>query len=147
MAINQNVLIVEDDDVYRDLLRIIFQAEGWMVIEAENGEDALHRLDLGYFPALIVTDLNMPELDGVALIEALESRGRFASTPVVICSSRELSMEEQRRVDDQAIAYLRKNELTPQRLAYEIQQIISTLGLPHRRAGVSPQTQKAARAG
>ena len=127
MAINQNVLIVEDDDVYRDLLKIIFQAEGWMVIEAENGEDALNRLDLGYFPALIVTDLNMPELDGVALIEALETRGRFGNTPVVICSSRELRPEELRRVNDQAIAYLKKTELTPQRLAYEIQQIISTL--------------------
>lgn len=133
---NEHVLIVEDDDVYRDLLKIIFQSQGWIVIEAENGQVALERLDLGCIPALIVTDLNMPALDGVALIEALESRSRFAKTPVVICSSRELSAEEMQKVDDQAIAYLRKTELTPQSLAHEIQQIITTLGVSHQRTAM-----------
>jgi CheY-like chemotaxis protein len=131
--LNEHVLIVEDDDVYRDLLKIIFQSQGWIVIEAENGHMALERLELGYTPALIVTDLNMPGLDGVALIEALAKKIRFSRTPVVICSSRELTRDEQIKVDDQTIAYLRKHELTPQSLAHEIQQIIISLGIdPHR---------------
>ena len=63
---DQKVLIVDDDENTRDLLNKILNNEGYLSIDAKNGEDALERVKEK--PDLIVLDLDMPKMDGFEFI-------------------------------------------------------------------------------
>ena len=79
-----NLLIVDDFDTKRLWMRAILESDGHTVSEAENGRDALALIGKGAFD-LIVTDINMPEMDGVALIHELRARG--AAKPKILAIS------------------------------------------------------------
>jgi PAS domain S-box-containing protein len=70
------VLLVDDEKVIRDVLTGELSDRGFQVIEAENGAAALALLEAGEAVELIVTDLTMPGIDGVALIHAAQKRNQ-----------------------------------------------------------------------
>jgi PAS domain S-box-containing protein len=70
------VLLVDDEKVIRDVLTGELSDRGFHVIEAENGDAALALLEAGEAVELIVTDLTMPGIDGVALIHAAQKRNQ-----------------------------------------------------------------------
>ena len=70
---DQKVLIVDDDENTRDLLNKILNNEGYLSIDAKNGEDALERVKEK--PDLIVLDLDMPKMDGFEFIERTQEDG------------------------------------------------------------------------
>jgi CheY-like chemotaxis protein len=77
------VLIVEDEEPVRNLLRIALEFAGYDVIEACNGLDGLtisHQTDIG----LIITDLEMPVMDGITMLSTLRSED--ANIPVIVLS-------------------------------------------------------------
>ncbi|MGB2015023.1 MAG: response regulator, partial [Flavobacteriales bacterium] len=68
------ILLAEDDAAMRKAVKLNFVREGWHVVEAENGEEALalarqHRLDAAVF------DVMMPKLDGIAVCKSLRTEG------------------------------------------------------------------------
>jgi CheY-like chemotaxis protein len=74
----ETVLLVEDEDAVRALTELILRRSGYTVIAAENGEDAVRRIDaLGSAPAidLIVSDIVMPDMGGRELVATLANRG------------------------------------------------------------------------
>jgi DNA-binding response OmpR family regulator len=75
------VLLVDDDEVIRTLLRLTLPAEGYDVVEAEDGEHAL-RLTEGPAPALVVLDWRMPGLSGAEVLPELKRR--HPQTPVIV---------------------------------------------------------------
>src|SRR5437899_7008979 len=79
-------LVVDDDSETRSLVRLILETEGYAVVEAAPGEEALGLIGPNPVPDVIVTDLAMPILNGVALIERLESEPRTATIPIVVVS-------------------------------------------------------------
>ncbi len=79
-------LVVDDDSQTRSLVRLILETEGYAVVEAADGEEALGLIGPNPVPDVIVTDLAMPILNGVALIERLESEPRTATIPIVVVS-------------------------------------------------------------
>lgn len=85
------VLIAEDERSVRMLVRIVLEAAGARVVDAEHGHRALQLLELHPDVDVLVTDLNMPEMDGAALIEA--SRKLRPQLPVVTCSAMDLDDE------------------------------------------------------
>lgn len=80
-------LVVDDDSETRSLVKLILETEGYAVVEAAHGEEALGLIATNPVPDVIVTDLAMPILNGVALIERLESEPRTATIPIVIVSA------------------------------------------------------------
>lgn len=68
------ILVVEDVPDFRLMMRKILGSAGHDVVEAENGHDAMRQMDAGRFD-LLVTDVVMPESDGVELIRSLTRRG------------------------------------------------------------------------
>jgi len=68
------ILVVEDVPDFRLMMREILGSAGHDVVEAENGHDAMRQMDAGRFD-LLVTDVVMPESDGVELIRSLTRRG------------------------------------------------------------------------
>ena len=83
---NRTVLVVDDDSGVRDLLTRSLSFEGFDVMEAANGQDALTQLRTGRRPGVIVLDLRMPVMDGWAFRVAQRADPRIARIPVVILS-------------------------------------------------------------
>jgi CheY-like chemotaxis protein len=84
---NRTVLVVDDDRGVRDLLMRSLSFEGFDVMEAANGQDALRQLRTGRRrPSVIVLDLRMPVMDGWAFRDAQRADPRIARIPVVILS-------------------------------------------------------------
>ena len=66
------VLVVDDDDTIRRLVRIILEADGWRVLEAANGEEALQRLSADA-PPFVVLDVMMPGVDGMEVLRRMRA--------------------------------------------------------------------------
>lgn len=82
-----SILTVDDSRSMRALLRVTLQDAGFDVAEAEDGEDALARLAEAPFD-LVITDINMPRLDGFGLIERVRSeRLHHVDRPILVLST------------------------------------------------------------
>lgn len=84
------VLVVEDDLAVRETLRDVLEMEGYRVLTAENGAEALAVLSRSTPPCLILLDLMMPVMDGWQLLEILRSPGDgtpYATIPVAVISA------------------------------------------------------------
>lgn len=77
------LLVVEDDLDQRQILELVFEAAGFEVVTAEDGQQAWHRIE-AEIPDLIVTDLMMPVVDGLTFLGQLKSDPRFRAVPVLV---------------------------------------------------------------
>ncbi|GAC1507347.1 MAG: hypothetical protein NVS1B3_07690 [Candidatus Dormibacteraceae bacterium] len=68
------------------MFRLIFEAEGYEVVEAAHGEEALEVLGPNPLPDVVITDLAMPVLNGIELIQRLQAQPRTAMLPIVVVS-------------------------------------------------------------
>ncbi len=80
------ILLVDDDPWIVRMVRTVLERRGHTVISAENGEEALARC-AEEVPALIVTDVNMPKMDGWTLVKTLRARPETALVPVVFLTA------------------------------------------------------------
>src|SRR6185369_9526333 len=79
------VLIVDDDEDIRAIVEVVLKAEGYRVVGADSGFEALKILDeQTEKPDLILLDLMMPELDGTAVLEKIRANPKVSMVPVVI---------------------------------------------------------------
>lgn len=81
-----SILIVEDDADAREILLLVLAEYGFKVTEAEDGRAAL-KLTESMRPDLVITDIHMPNLDGVGLIKALRKRPEMRDVPILIFSA------------------------------------------------------------
>jgi two-component system, chemotaxis family, chemotaxis protein CheY len=81
----KTVLIVDDSATVRQMLRFALTEAGYTVVEAVDGEDALSKIGDGL--SLIVTDLNMPRLDGIGLIRRVRSRAECKGLPILMLTT------------------------------------------------------------
>lgn len=90
-----HVLVVDDEEAFRYVLRHIAQDAGYEVQEAPDGLSALQSV-AEHRPAMIFLDLAMPQLDGFGVLERLAKSPELANIPVVVCTSQLLSIEQKR---------------------------------------------------
>jgi CheY-like chemotaxis protein len=81
-----SVLIVEDDADIRDAVTAILESEGYTVLTAENGEQALAILERGQ-PCVVLLDLMMPVMSGWEFMKAVRENRRLDDMPVVVVSA------------------------------------------------------------
>jgi two-component system chemotaxis response regulator CheY len=81
-----SILIVDDSSLIRSQLRGTLEAKGVRVIEAENGSEGLWRARENTVN-LIVTDVHMPVMDGIRMVEELRKIPEYATTPIFILTS------------------------------------------------------------
>ncbi|HZN05676.1 MAG TPA: response regulator [Pyrinomonadaceae bacterium] len=84
------VLLVEDTEDNRFMMRRLLEMSGYAVIEATNGEEAV-RLAESERPALILMDLSLPVLDGLAATRAIRKLDGFKEVPIVAVSAHDTS--------------------------------------------------------
>jgi GAF domain-containing protein/CheY-like chemotaxis protein len=121
------VLVVDDqaDDIL--LIRRILEAQpNYSIIEAANGKEGLE-LVKSKEPDLIILDLNMPEMNGFAMIEALKANEKTRSIPIIIVSAKELSADEQHRLIGQVEVLLHKGIFTENELLEDVSQALERL--------------------
>jgi len=82
--VDKKLLIVEDDNIARDVLELILKKHFTYVLTASNGEEGL-ALSKEYSPDIVVADLAMPVLDGFAMIKQLEKE--YPETPIIIVTA------------------------------------------------------------
>jgi DNA-binding response OmpR family regulator len=76
------VLVVEDNDISRAYVRVALESEGFTVVEAASGQAALQALDAAR-PALVILDILLPDVDGLALLRRIRARPDGATLPVL----------------------------------------------------------------
>ena len=92
----RNVLIVEDSKAIRSMIRVsLEEAGGFFAVEAGNGFEALKTLPTRRFD-LIITDINMPDINGLELIGFVKSNPEYKDIPLVIVST-DKSDEDKKR--------------------------------------------------
>ncbi|HEU4654209.1 MAG TPA: response regulator [Steroidobacteraceae bacterium] len=80
------ILAVDDSPSMRDMVRIALTSAGFDVIQAHDGEHALELARKGTFD-LILSDVNMPRMDGIALIRALRAEASYRHTPILMLTT------------------------------------------------------------
>jgi two-component system, chemotaxis family, chemotaxis protein CheY len=83
---SKTILIADDSESIRELVELTLQSAGYRVLKGVDGEDALTHLN-GQAIDLVITDLNMPKLDGINLIREIRKRSDYATLPVLLLTT------------------------------------------------------------
>lgn len=89
------ILAVDDSRTMRNMLQIALQGAGFDVHLGEDGQDGLEKLD-GLEPDVIITDINMPRLDGFGFIEGVRNTDRHRVTPILVLTTESAAELKQR---------------------------------------------------
>lgn len=82
-----SVLAVDDSRTMRDMIILALKDEGFDISVAEDGEHGLEVLDEIDLPDVIITDINMPKLDGFGFIDAVRARDDTNHTPILVLTT------------------------------------------------------------
>jgi two-component system chemotaxis sensor kinase CheA len=118
------ILVVEDSFTVRELQRSILEAAGYQVVTARDGSEALRILGRDASIALVITDLDMPELDGLGLTRAIRADPARASLPVVIVTSHGSEEDQRKGIEAGADAYMTKRSFDQQALLATVERLV-----------------------
>ena len=123
-AAASRILVVEDSFTVRELQRSILEAAGYSVATARDGRDALAVLDRDAAISLVITDLEMPGLDGIGLTRAIRADTARSSLPVVIVTSRAAEEDRLSGIEAGADAYMAKRSFDQQALLATVERLV-----------------------
>jgi two-component system chemotaxis response regulator CheY len=119
---SKSVLIVDDCPFTRKLVSLYLTGQGYDLIQAEDGLEALEQL--ARKPAdLVITDINMPHMDGLALTRALKGDSTYRHIPVVMLTTETAEKERDSSLQAGASRYLTK-PISQGVLAAEVQTLL-----------------------
>jgi DNA-binding response OmpR family regulator len=116
------VLLVEDEEALRKVLRDILVRDGYTVLEAGDGVRALDEIDRGA-PDVVLLDLNIPKLDGFGVLTHLRSRPQTADIPVIVLTAHGDEESEVRALQLGATDFLAK-PFRPRALNARLQALV-----------------------
>ncbi len=119
----KNILLAEDSITTRLLIKNILEESGYEVKTAVDGVEALEIL-LSNSVDLLLTDVDMPRMDGFTLTEKIRSMATFKDLPIIICTGRGSKEDRARGIEIGANAYLDKSSFTQQSLVSITQKLL-----------------------
>ena len=90
---NKRILVVDDHESTRDILKKMLLKGGWIVDEAENGQIALDKIEINE-PELILLDLLMPVMDGFGFLKKIKTKKRYLKIPIIVITSKDLTVDD-----------------------------------------------------
>ena len=116
------IMIVDDVTAIRQIVSKVFQDVGYQVTEAARGEEAL---DLAKIKRvhLVITDVEMPGMNGLALIKALRELKTYSTTPILILA-RDASDENIKKAETLGASGFIEKPFTPERLLAVVNQVL-----------------------
>jgi two-component system chemotaxis sensor kinase CheA len=120
------VLLVDDSITTRALEKHILESAGYEVLAAADGQEAWELIckNESGLPDLVVSDINMPKMDGFALTQSIKSDGRYSRMPVVLVTSLESSQDRLHGMEAGADAYIVKSTFDQRELLETIERMI-----------------------
>ncbi len=115
--------MAEDSLTTRTLEKNILEAAGFDVTTAVDGEDALIKLYEKSFD-IVISDIQMPRMDGFGLIERLKKESRFKDIPVILVTSLQTEADKKRGIEAGADAYITKGTFDQKHLLDIIQRFV-----------------------
>lgn len=112
----KTILIVDDSSSLRTVVKIALQRAGYEVVEASDGVDALAKIGLLAKVHLIVSDVNMPNMDGIAFVKAVKQHPRHKFVPVVMLTTEDQASKMEQGRSAGAKAWIVKPFNPPQLL-------------------------------
>ena len=113
------ILLVEDNEDTREVMRRTLERNGWEVVEAVNGIEALAHLER-IQPALILLDLMMPEMDGFQFLRVLRRQPAGHLIPVIVVTAKELTEEERLQLNGYVKQVLHKGSYPREELLRDV---------------------------
>ena len=121
-SVSSTIMTVDDSPSMRMLLKAALTDMGFKVLEAEDGVQALERLG-GATPDLLITDINMPRLDGFGLIERVREQDRHRNLPILVLTTESSDEKKQRARTAGATGWIVK-PFDPDKLAAAIRRVL-----------------------
>jgi CheY-like chemotaxis protein len=118
------ILIIEDDEPTRQLLRRFLDRDGWKIEEATNAREGLEKVSRG-IPSLILLDLMTPEMDGFEFVERIRSQDQYRSIPIVVLTAMELTPRERAQLSEHVSRIASKASTSWSSLISELTSIIA----------------------
>jgi hypothetical protein len=119
-----HVLVVEDDEDTRSVIRQTLERAGWSVAQAEHGRRGLERV-AERRPDAIVLDLMMPEMNGFDFLDALRRNPDWRGIPVLVLTAMDLSAEDRRRLNGEVERILQKGASARDQLLAEVGRVLA----------------------
>ncbi|MGN7916564.1 hybrid sensor histidine kinase/response regulator [Lysobacter sp. 22409] len=123
-ATRKRVLVVDDSLTVRELERKLIESGGYVVEVAVDGMDGWNAVRAGHFD-LVVTDIDMPRMDGIELVGLIKKDARLRSVPVMIVSYKDREEDRRRGLDAGADFYLTKGGFHEEAL---LQAVVDLIG-------------------
>ena len=121
---NVKILVVEDDSFLLQMYTTKLETENFEVLTALSGEEAL-RVVKKEHPALILLDLNLPEVDGFTVLEELKSKDETKDIPVIVLTNFSNKEDINRCLDLGAADYLIKAHFVPAEVIEKVKKVLA----------------------
>lgn len=131
-ATSSSLLVVDDDDFYRDSIANMLRQSGHQVDTAPNGEHALSIMR-NRPPDLLLLDMVMPGMDGLAVIEAMRTDPMLAPVPIMLVTAADISPEISRNLYERAVMLVRKDAPNHVDVVYHVHRLLDKLQIPTNR--------------
>lgn len=118
----KKILIVEDDVFIRDIYQVKFSQEGFDVTTAENGLEAVKKLELSV-PDIMLLDIIMPYMDGMEVLKKIKSNDAWKEIPIIMLTNISEKEKVNEGMEQGVNDYLIKSHFTPS----EVVQKVNTL--------------------
>jgi len=128
-ATSSSLLVVDDDDFYRDSIASMLRQAGHQVDTAHNGEHALSIMR-SHPPDLLLLDMVMPGMDGLAVIEAMRTDPVLAPVPIMLVTAADISPEISRNLYERAVLLVRKEAPDHSDVVYHVHRLLDKLQIP-----------------
>lgn len=103
----EKVLLIEDNDKNRKLVKILLKAKGYEIIEAITGEEALNCLQTCK-PDIILLDIQLPNMDGLTLAKKIKSQPETKDIPIIAVTAYAMKGDKEKMLDSGCDAYISK---------------------------------------
>ena len=117
----KTILTVDDSRTMRDMLHLALTEAGVRVVQAVDGVDGLEALDAAQAD-IIITDINMPRLDGFGFIEGVRKNDKHRATPILVLTTESDAAKKQRARDAGATGWIVK-PFNPEKLIDAIRRV------------------------
>ncbi len=120
------VLVVEDDPMAQQMMKIMLSRSGWQVTQANNGRVALQKLEHDdFYPDLILLDLMMPDMDGFEFVNHLREHDEWKAIPVVVLTAKEITPEDRVKLTHKVQTIFQKGGCDKVQLLSEINKLLA----------------------
>ncbi|MBF0452562.1 MAG: response regulator [Candidatus Magnetomorum sp.] len=118
-----HILVVEDSQTVREVERHFLESAGYTVTTAVNGVDGLNKLKSGHFD-LIITDIDMPRMNGIEMIRQVRTDTRYSEIPVIVVSYKDRDADRQKADEVGVNLYVTKSEFDSARMLERIRNLL-----------------------